>query len=293
MSNYFFQPKYLKQALEYKRDYEVANLLAGGTDLVISMRSRADQKHEIIDLSKITELKTIELDGDAICIGSMVTFTELIDSEMLFDKVPFLSKAAQSVGAPQIRNRGTIGGNICNASPAADGIPPLVCLGAQVNLQSVDENNEIHNRTLPIEAFILNKGKTAIKNYEILTHILFNVPSETATMGFDKIGRRNALAISRLNGACMIKMEQQIVQQIRFVLGAATSKPERFSGVEDYLIGKELTVLILKEAGRLASDYVLEKTGRRSSSNYKLPVITSFTEELIKKTLKAEVKVNE
>lgn len=289
MSSVFFQPQNLKQALEYKRDFEEAALLAGGTDLIIAKRSGKDTKKcDLIDLSKINELKNINVCGDIISVGSMATFSAICDSEMLQEKVAFLCQASLSVGAPQIRNRGTIGGNICNASPAADGIPPLVCLGAQVNLQSIGKNGEIQSRTLPIEVFILNKGKTALKNNEILTSIVLKLPSEKAKNRFDKIGRRNALAIARLNGACLIKMAHDRVEQISLVIGAATSKPERFVVVEDYLTGKKLSDDTLNEAGRLASDYVLEQTGRRASSAYKLPVIARFTEALIKKTLKEE-----
>lgn len=289
MSNAFYQPKSLKEAMEYKRDVEGASLLAGGTDLAISRRNGQDLG-DLIDLSKIQTLKNIHVNGDTISIGSMTTFTALCDSAILQKKVAFFCQAAQSVGATQIRNRGTIGGNICNASPAADGISPLVCLGAQVHLQSLDEKGEIQSRLLPIEDFILNKGKTALKNDEILTSIDFKMPQETAKTGFDKIGRRNAMAIARLNGACMIEMDHVIIDHIRLVIGAAISKPERFFMVENYLTGKEMNDDSLKEAGRLASNYVLEQTGRRDSSQYKLPVIARFTEALIKKTLKEEDK---
>ncbi|MHB8072710.1 hypothetical protein [Desulfosporosinus fructosivorans] len=112
-------------------------------------------------------------------------------------------------------------------------------------------------------------------------------------MDFKKVGRRNALAIARLNGACLLKMENNKVAQISLVLGSATSKPERLIAVEDYLTGKELTEEELSEAGTLASDYVIKRTGRRSSSPYKLPVIAKFTASLIENTLLKEVSVNE
>ena len=281
MSRIFFQPKTLKEALEYRRNYYGAALLAGGTDIVVAIHKNKGPEGDIIDLSKIKELQEIQFIGDEIKIRPMVTFTDIADSKILNEKVHILCQAAMVIGAPQIRNRGTIGGNICNASPAGDMVPPLVCLEAKVELQSMGAEGDIQTRTIAVEDFITGNNKTLLERNEILTNIIFKIPLNDVNMSFKKIGRRNALAISRLNGACLLKMDNNKISTINLVIGSATSKPERFYAVEDYLAGKILDYEVLSQAGNLASDYVLKQTGRRSSSAYKLPVIARFTASLI------------
>lgn len=293
MSTEFYQPNNLFETLNYLKDHEGANLLAGGTDLVVAIHKDKCPEGNIIDLSKIQELKVIRVQSDEIKIGSMVTFTSIVDSEVLNKKAKLLCMAAEAVGSPQIRNRGTIGGNICNASAAADAVSALVCLDAKVELKSMDTKGTIQTRMIAISDFVVARGKTLLENKEILTNIVFKIPSDEIKMDFKKIGRRNALAIARLNGACLLKMDNNKVAQISFVLGSATSAPERIITVENYLTGKELTEEELKEAGTLASDYVLNRTGKRSSSPYKLPVIAKFTVSLIEDTLHKEDSVNE
>ena len=126
MTREYFQPDTLIKALQLRKDQEGSFLLAGGTDFVVAMRHDRIQSGNIIDLSKVRELKGIESTGDTVKIGPMTTFTELCDSVILQDAAAMLRDAARTVGSPQIRNRGTIGGNICNASAAADTMSPLL-----------------------------------------------------------------------------------------------------------------------------------------------------------------------
>lgn len=277
----FFQPDTLVKVLELKRDLENSSLLAGGTDLVVAMRNGRGLGENIIDLSKVRELKGIEASADTVRIGPMTTFTEIADSELLRDAAKMLCEAAAVVGSPQIRNRGTIGGNICNASAASDGIAPLLCLDAEVELQSIAANGAVNTLRLPLENFLTGSGKTSLHGNEILTGIFFRRQSPDTLSSFRKIGRRNALAIARINGCCALRLKIGAVESIRFALGASTSKPERIRAVEEFLTGCELTGDALAEAGKRAAEYVLKQTGIRSSSGYKLPVIEKFTASLI------------
>lgn len=285
MSKEFFQPQTLREALKFRNENKDTTLLAGGTDLLVAMNKGKSFETSFIDLSKVTEIKKIEILDDVIKIGSMVTFTDMEYSEILNSKAKILCKASRTVGSPQIRNRGTIGGNICNASPAADCVTPLVCLEAKVELQSMDTKGMIEARNMPLEEFIIGSNRILLKRNEILTGVIFKVPLSGSIMDFKKIGRRNALAIARVNGACVLKLQDNVISNIKIVIGSATSKPERFTVAEDYLRGRKLESRILIEAGILATDYVLKQTGKRSSSTYKLPVISRFTESLIKSAL--------
>lgn len=286
MSRVFYQPDTLRSALEYRRDSELSFLLAGGTDLTIKMRKNQIPSGDIIDLSKVDELKEIYIKDKVIKIGAMATYAKILDSKILRKSANILCQSAETVGSSQIRNRATIGGNICNASPAADMFPPLVCLETSLELQSIDSDNVIHTRRISIEDFITGVNKTSLKPNEILTNIIFNIPSGNAKMSFKKIGRRNALVIARLNGACILYMKNNVVSKAAFVIGSASPVLRRFNVVENYLCGKELNNEILRHAGVLASNFVLEQAGTRSSVNYKVPAASRFTAALIEDTLK-------
>lgn len=288
MTREFFQPDTLIKALQLRKDHQGSTLLAGGTDLVISMRHSKAAEGSIIDLSGIRELKGIDAAGDSIRIGPMTSFTEIGDSELLKEAAAILCKAAGTVGSPQIRNRATIGGNICNASAAADSMTPLLCLDAKVELQSLTEDGKAAARVLSLEDFIVNAKSTALQDNEILTGIFIRRLPADSLSSFQKVCRRNALAIARINGCCTITMNDATVESIRFALGASTSKPERIRAVEEFLVGRELTAETLKSAGKLAAEYVLQQTGTRTSSAYKLPVIEKFTGSLIKAALGRE-----
>jgi len=281
----FFQPDTLINAFQLRRDNEGASLLAGGTDLVIDMRHDMISKNSMIDLSKVRLLKGITVVGDGIRIGPMTTFTEIEDSVLLQEAADILCEAAKTVGSPQIRNKGTIGGNLCNASAAGDGFTPLLCLDARVELQSIAADDTVNTRILALEDFIVGSKKTALKSNEILTGIIIKRPAAGSLSAFKKIGRRNALAISRLSGSVILQLESSVVARIHFALGASTSIPERILAVEEYLTGRKLTAEALAEAGKRASEYVLSQTGTRSSSSYKLPVIEKFTASLINAAL--------
>lgn len=282
MSREYFQPTTLEEALQIRRDNREASLLAGGTDLVVAMRHDRGPAGDLIDLSKILELKGMHEMAGGIRIGPMTTFTELMESQLLREAAEILCEAAETVGSPQIRNRGTIGGNLCNASAAADCITPLLCLDAAVELQSLGPDGSKCTRVLPLDTFLMNSKKTDLRDDEILTGLFFQRPAAEMSFAFQKIGRRNALAIARLNGSCAIRLKGNTVTSLSFALGAATSKPERIERAEEYLTGRELTDEALAAAGKRAAEYVLEKTGVRASSSYKLPVIERFTATLIR-----------
>lgn len=287
----FFQPDTIISALQLKRDQEGASLLAGGTDLVVAMRNDKFKEEYLIDLSKISALKGIETANDDVRIGAMTTFTEIEESRLLQKTASILCEAARAVGSPQIRNRGTIGGNLCNASAAGDSFTPLLCLDAKVELQSLAADGTVKMRILPLEDFIVGSNQTALERNEILTGIMIKHPAAGAFSAFQKIGRRNALAIARLSGSCVLRLKDGVVESIHFALGASTVKPERISAVEEYLTGLELTAEALAEAGKRASAYVLSQTGMRPSSSYKLPVIEKFTASLIRTALGREESI--
>jgi CO/xanthine dehydrogenase FAD-binding subunit len=185
--------------------------LAGATDYMAARKRGSVPPEDLVSLDSLDELKKISSFGGGLCIGSMVTFSRLEKEK----RIPAcLREAASLVGGPQIRNRGTLGGNIMTASPAADGVPPLAVLGAVVVLESKRGKREV-----PLESFMTGPGRTGIRPGELLTAVL--VPPLPGISSFRKLGRRNALSISIVNIALRLFAEEGRIADIAVAVGSA------------------------------------------------------------------------
>jgi CO/xanthine dehydrogenase FAD-binding subunit len=251
--------------------------LAGGTDLLVQRRLEEPDYDRLVDISEIDELRTInEKDGE-ILIGACVTFNEAINSEIIRKQIPFLTEACQSVGSPQIRNQGTLGGNIANAAVCADSLPVLVSLDAFAHLGSL--NGE---RTVSVAELVKGPHETQIKPGELLTHYSIATPPENAHSHFVKIGRRNAQSISRLSIAAIGTTNTAgEINFIHLAAGAATPQVGRYKIVEDFLLGKIPTKDLFVNAGGLVAASMIEITGVRWSTAYKEKAIKALTERVL------------
>lgn len=251
------------QLLEKHRDE--AEVLAGGTDLLVHIREDKNKGNVIIDISDIIEMKKIEIFENEIILGALTTFSEIVQNEYIKDKITGLWKAAKSVGSPQIRNMGTIGGNICNASPAADGVPPLLALDAILNIKGNDEE-----RTIKLSEFYKDRGKTALKANEMLISIKIPISkNKKINIGFEKLGPRNALAISKISSSVYIEIKDKLIKDIRVASGALGGYPLREYSVEDFIKGKELCDRTIEEAAMKYSEALSQRLAGRSSLEYK------------------------
>jgi carbon-monoxide dehydrogenase medium subunit/xanthine dehydrogenase FAD-binding subunit len=277
----FINPQSLVEALEYLNQYgKEAKIIAGGTDLLIQLRNEDDKLAGVkflVNLDSLPDLRQIKIDEDYISIGTLVNHAEIASSELIWAKVSFLSKAASMIGSPQIRNRGTIGGNLINASPAADTVPVMIALDADVILQSLTGS-----RKLPVRELFLKPYETCIKHDEILTEIKFKCLPEGSKTSFLKIGRRNALVISRLNLAVSLKTDEKgIIKDIRIAPGSVMPLPCRAIEAEKLLIGQTPNEEIINRASKKVADIMVEKSGIRASTIYKKPVIEAITRRAI------------
>ncbi len=247
-----------------------ARILAGGTDLLLELRRPGTPSPEaIVDISRVTPLRGISFHEGEIRIGPLTTHTELSRSAVLRSQAGFLAIAAGAVGSPQIRNRGTIGGNIMNAATCADTVPPLVALGARLTLRSVQGE-----RVVDINGFFEKPYKALAQENELLTLIRFPPVPVNARTAFVKLGRRNALSIARLSVAAMVARNSQgIITEARIVPGAALPVWKRITEAEVLLIGAKPSALLFAAAGRKASEAMVDITGRRWSTEYKEPVL--------------------
>ncbi len=246
-----------------------ALLIAGGTDVCVKLREGHIKAKVLVDISDTAALKTITENEEGVLIGGGVTFSEAVESELIQKKYPGLWAACHSVGAPQIRNRGTIGGNLANGSPAADAAPPLLALNAKIKLSSM--NGE---RWVDLSEFYLDKGKTVLRTGEILEAILLPPWVEGDLHRFEKLGLRNALAISRLSLSLWMQLdENNAIRNIRIASGSLGLSPMRESLMEAFLLGKvwnEQTVSLGEEA---FSNIVKERLAGRSTCPFKMEAI--------------------
>ncbi len=274
----YIRPQTLDETLHLlAQPQKRSRLLAGGTDLMIRLRYAAPDFDRIIDISRLPELKIIAREEDSIHIGASVTYTEILESALLQDLTPFFVAAARQIAGPQIRNQGSIGGNIVNAAGGADMLPPLVCLDATVQLASKQGQ-----RSLLLTDFIEQPHRTRIRPEEVLTRIIFPAPQPETNAVFIKLGRQRTKAISRITIAAMGRTDARgRISFMRFVPGAIAPRVQRFTAVEERLLGELPLPELFRQAGEEAVRVMNALTGGRWSSDYKIPALRTLTQRAL------------
>ncbi|MGE5454854.1 MAG: FAD binding domain-containing protein [Methylocystaceae bacterium] len=219
-------------------------VIAGGTDLITKLREKRVTPQLLIDISDLPELNYITETNGEIQIGAATIFAEIARNPLIRQGAPGLQVAARGVGSPQIRNRGTIGGNICNGSPAADTVPPLLAMDATVVFQSREATREV-----ALASIHLDKGQIDIRPGEILTQIKFKPLSSHQGLGYCKLGLRRALAISIISISIYVEVDMaQKCTSIRVASGSLGRFPQREYEVENIINGNPLTETVIQAA---------------------------------------------
>lgn len=261
---------------------EKARLFAGGTDLMVEFR--ADDKklkdvEVVIDISHLAELRFINSAKGSISIGVCTTFAEIIKNSVLLKYAPFFSEACRTVGSPQIRNTGTIGGSIGTASPASDPGPPLVAMDSSLTLLSSEGRREVL-----LSEFIEGAYRTKIKPNELIFSINFKMLNPDAGFSFVKLGRRKALSIARMNVAAYVETDENgTVVDVRIVPGSCMPVTIRITEAENMLLGKTPDYDLHEAIGKKVSEKMVGVSGRRWSTPYKEPVIASLVKRALNK----------
>lgn len=244
-------------------------LIAGGTDVIPQMQTGRFQADYLIDLSRLAELSYIRSENGTVHIGALTNYIKLINSPLLQTEAPLLVEAARRVGAVQTRHRGTLGGNIANASPAGDTLAPLLALNAAVTLVSV-----AGERSLPLVDFLQGPGQTALAADELIHHISFaRMPGTTRSL-FLKLGNRQGMAIAVVNAALLVQFEaDHRVQKARLALGAVAPTPIRCPEAEASLVGQPLTEAKIETAANLASQICSPIDDVRASAAYRRQMV--------------------
>jgi CO/xanthine dehydrogenase FAD-binding subunit len=218
-------PDTWEQALALKAEHPDALPIAGGTDVMVELNFDRVRPEAMLDLTRVAELREWGAENGRLRVGAGVSYTRIIDE--LGDRLPSLAVASRTVGSPQIRNRGTVGGNLGTASPAGDALPPLYVADAEVELASVEGT-----RRVPIGEFVTGPKRTCAREDELIA--AFVVPAAGGAQQFAKIGTRNAMVIAVCSVALAISPERRAV---RVCLGSAGPTPLRAPDAEEFIAG--------------------------------------------------------
>jgi CO/xanthine dehydrogenase FAD-binding subunit len=261
----YHRPKDVEEAVQLRaRLGSGAPFLAGGTDLIVRLKDGEIAPEALIDISFIETLKEIREVDDTIVIGSLASYADLGSSPLVREFGCVLAQAAVEVGAPQIQNAATIGGNIANASPAADGIPPLYALGARITLAGRESE-----RTVAAEDFFTGPGTTVMKADELITFVSFPKMTGRDRGFFKKIGQRNALAISKASVAAVLRTAHGRIEEAKIALGAVAPTVIRCPKTEALLRGKEISGRLAAEAAKTLSSESRAIGDVRSTPEYR------------------------
>lgn len=265
------KPGSLAEALSIKAN-KSCTPVAGGTDLLVKIKQKKVAPGQVIDLSGLEELKQIKETGDGISIGALVTHTEIINNPLIQKYAPLLVEGCNNVGSPQIRNTGTIGGNIMTASPAGDTIPPLVCLNAKVVAGSIRGQRE-----MPLDDCIIGPGATQLVRDELLVAIIVDKMKPGEKFVYRKLGQRRALAISIASVALRLEMDQsKRCKDVAIAFGGVSPIIKRASNLESYLVGKALSKETIKAVAEMAKHCCSPITDIRASKEYRQDMCSSL-----------------
>ncbi|MBM4315241.1 MAG: xanthine dehydrogenase family protein subunit M [Deltaproteobacteria bacterium] len=258
-----------------------ARVLAGGTDILVKMKNGLLAPSALVSLKHLRELRNIRWDAErGLVIGALATHNEICNSAVAQERFLSLSEAAHKLANNQVRNRGTIGGNLVNAIPSADLPPILIALGAHVTLAGPDGS-----RAMPVERFFTGVSCCALDpQREILTEVVIP-PQETTGSTYIKFGLRRSGALAVVGVAAAVTMDGDMVKDARICLGAVYKMPTRAIQAEQVLIGKGWTDDLLEQSGRAAVGCCLPISDIRGSAEYRRDLVRIFTRRALKRAI--------
>jgi CO/xanthine dehydrogenase FAD-binding subunit len=273
-----FAPASVEEALRSLADEPGRHtLIAGGTELMVALGAGRLQQQSLLSLHRLRELRFIEENGDAILIGSGTTFTDIRRSALIAEHLPLLAQSASWTGSVANQNRATMGGNICNGSPAADTPPVLLAYGASVTLVSA-----AGQRTVPYSEFHMGYKRTALRPDELLHTI--RVPRTFAgyRQYLRKVGTRNAQSISKVALAGVARMDGDVVADVRLGAASLMDRPSRCGAAEKAVLGQRIDEATVRAARAALSGEVRPIDDIRSTEKYRRAVAENLLEEFLR-----------
>lgn len=273
----YFAPKTLDEALSLLDNYKDKNtkILAGGTDLLVKMKTTDLKIDYLINIKNIPELNFIDT-AFGLKIGAALPLSHIERVEKVKERYPALYEGIKSMAAIAVRNMGTIVGNICNASPAADTVPSLIAYGAEVKLLS-----KRGERAVLVEDFITGVGKTVIEKDELISRISLPEMKKNSGSAFSKKGRVKA-DIAKINLAVCLEREGNLCKDCRIVLGSVAEKAIRAKKAESLIKGQTVSTSLIEKIAKKASEEIKPIDDIRSSLTYRTEIARVMVEELVR-----------
>ncbi len=279
----YFAPQSFNDAASLLRRYgNKAKLLAGGTDLCLRMERRLVEPGILVDLKKIRTLRGIKTNSKGLTIGAVTLMDEIASSSLVKRRYAIVAEAASVVGSIQTRNRATLGGNLCNASPAADTAPALMALSARARIASSRRQREV-----ALEEFFIGPGKTCLGSNELLKEILIPAPPGKSGSSFQRC-TRTAMDIALVNCAVFLSLaaKSEVIGDVRIALGAVAPTPVRAHPAEKFLMGKRADDRgALEEAAKMAAASVSPIDDVRSTASYRREMVRVLTRRALEEAL--------
>jgi CO/xanthine dehydrogenase FAD-binding subunit len=275
----YIAPQTIDEACSLLAQYkDRARVMAGGTDLLPKMKNREVVPQYVIGLSAIPGLDYIEYEkGKGLRIGALATLAAVMSSPAVRERFGLLAEAVSQMASVQIRNRGTVAGNLCNAVPSADTVPPLIVLGAKVKL--VTRGKE---RVVAVEDLCVAPNVTCIAEGELLTEIQVPEPPRTSGGAYLKLTPRRALDLAIVGVAAMVARANGTCEDVKIALGAVAPTPVRAKRAEDMLRGKALKDMVLKQAAEAAMKEAHPISDVRASEEYRRKMVGVLTERAVR-----------
>jgi len=283
----YFVPTSLEEALAMLKERQgQARVIAGGTDLIIQLKKKEVAAKCLVDVTNLDELKGIELEDGFIRIGACVTHQELASSGLIRDRAAALAEGASQVGSPQIRNMGTVGGNIVNAQPAADTVVPLMALEAEVEVASREGT-----RWDPLGGLCVGPGQCTVDaTAEILTAVRFRALGPNQGSAFERLAKRKALALPILNAAAVVTLNDggDTFQEVRLAVGPIGPTPARALSAEEALRGAAVEAQAIAAAMEIAAQEAQPRSNPlRGSQEYRQEMV----KVLLRRSIERAVQV--
>ncbi len=277
----YYESNTVKSAIDYLDKNEDAKIISGGTDVLIKSREGKEEFNgiKLVGITRIPELKEIKYDNEGnIIIGAACTFTEIETNPIIKEKLSILTVAAGSVGGPQVRNLGTIGGNVCNGATSADTASSLFVLDAILVIESKDGVKEVD-----IKEFYISAGKVSLSQGEILVCIKILKENYEGYKGhYIKFAQRNAMDIATLGCATMVKSNSNVIEDLKLGFGVAGPTPLRAIIAEEFAKGKEINDSNLKIIGEKALENSKSRDSWRGSKAFRENLIVELSQRAIK-----------
>lgn len=279
----YYQPGSIKEACALLQDLgETAGVLAGGTDVVVRLNKDKSPYQSLVNIKKILGLSYIREETNGIAIGALTKLNEIARDERIKKWFPAFSKAVNAIGTNQIRNLGTLGGNLCNASPCADSVCPLIVFGAVFTLSDGERSRQV-----PVEQFFTGPGKTILRQGELLSQIFIPFLPKGTRQGFCKLGPRKAADIAIINMAAVLTLDEgDQILEARLAFGSVAPTAIRGVKTEKLLVGKRRAEINLESVGRLAAEEVKPITDVRATLEYRRKMADILSQELISELIR-------